>query len=372
MGGNESRSRVASVSAPPRVRSASSVSLPASLASRKAGNLGQNLKAFLRDSNLSGLEYRLRLAGYYTMEDLLKTNEENLKASGLTPLMTNRLITALAEYHRNKPPRSGAPSRQARPEANAGKRPPQQRLVVHKRNVKRTRSEDQSPYDHGPPVQVKLLSAADTPDAHLIARHNSSDQFDAAAGRRLSIMASKGSSLQRNLSLPEGLCGGVALGDTAALCDLLRRWYSCPVIIGCPPVFTASSSLAEAVSSEDCDEASGALGLLCQMYSQQPRLRSSSGDLEWVVKALQLWYDDILIAERGCRLIKYLARGEVFPLPSPVPHPSPPPPPVPGGDTIPSGAMLAVLDVMCSHPNEVTVQLQSYLAAANIGRTGQW
>ena len=315
---NESRPHAASVSAPPRARLASSASLPGSLADRKPANLGHGLKSFLRDSNLSGLEYRLRLAGYYTMEDLLKTNEDRLKASGLTPLMTSRLIKALTDYHRNKP-RSAAPLKPVRQGANIRQIPPQEALAIRKRNVKRTTSQGQSTSDNGPPprnaAQVKLLSPADTPDAHFVARYNSSDQLDGAASRRWSIAVSKGSSLQSSLSLPEGLCACVATTSSLPI-----RSYSCPVVVNCPPSFSASSSLAEAVLSEDYDEAAQALKLLCQTYSQQPELKtvlSGFDCLELTVKALQLWYEDVSIAERGCRFIKLLTRGKLHLLPSP-------------------------------------------------------
>eukprot|EP00731_Ephydatia_muelleri_P027468 Em0019g341a len=286
--------------APPRIRSSSSSSVPGSLAGATVGNLGNNLKAFLRSSNLSGLEYRLRIAGFYTMEDLLKTNEEKLKASGLTPLMTSRLIAALSDYHRNKPAKLGPHPSVVRhvtnqTGANVGQKRPEERLAVRKQNVRRTHSQGVSPNDAQAPAtrrsaaQVKLLSPADVPDAHLIARDDASDRPDGAA-----------------------------------------------------------TALAKAVSNEDSDEAAHELKLMCQMYSQQPQLKPTSNDLELVVKTLQLWYEDVQIAERGCQLIKQLTRGV---------------------DTIPCGAMLAVLDAMCSHPNEVKVQLQAYLAAANIGRT---
>ena len=61
-------------------------------------SVDKSLKVFLRISNLSGLEYRLRLAGYYTLGDLLSTNVELLCAGGITSLMARRLLNALDEY----------------------------------------------------------------------------------------------------------------------------------------------------------------------------------------------------------------------------------------------------------------------------------
>lgn len=61
-------------------------------------SLDRSLKAFLRSSNLPGMEYRLRLAGYNSLSDLLDADVETLAAHGFTPLMANRLLGALEEY----------------------------------------------------------------------------------------------------------------------------------------------------------------------------------------------------------------------------------------------------------------------------------
>lgn len=61
-------------------------------------SLDRSLKAFLRSSNLPGLEYRLRLTGYNTLSDLLNASEAQLCASGLTPLLARRLLVALDDY----------------------------------------------------------------------------------------------------------------------------------------------------------------------------------------------------------------------------------------------------------------------------------
>ncbi len=65
---------------------------------RRLKSLDRSLKTFLRLSNLPGLEYRLRMAGYYTVVDLLDASEDTLKARGFTPLMARRLMTALYDY----------------------------------------------------------------------------------------------------------------------------------------------------------------------------------------------------------------------------------------------------------------------------------
>ena len=61
-------------------------------------SLDRGLKAFLRSSNLPGLEYRLRLAGYNSLSDLLDADVDALCAHGFTPLMARRLLRALDDY----------------------------------------------------------------------------------------------------------------------------------------------------------------------------------------------------------------------------------------------------------------------------------
>lgn len=63
-------------------------------------SLDRSLKAFLRASNLPGLEYRLRLAGYQRLDDLLDTDAEKLSSQGFTKLMSRRLMTSLDNYLR--------------------------------------------------------------------------------------------------------------------------------------------------------------------------------------------------------------------------------------------------------------------------------
>ena len=69
-----------------------------SVSKRPFSSLDRNLKVFLRASNLPGLEYRLRLARYHTLSDLLDTSVEELCARGFTMVMARRLLNALGEY----------------------------------------------------------------------------------------------------------------------------------------------------------------------------------------------------------------------------------------------------------------------------------
>ena len=61
-------------------------------------SLDRNMKVFLRASNLPGLEYRLKLAGYRTFHDLLTTDRATLEARGFTAIMAQRLMSAVSEY----------------------------------------------------------------------------------------------------------------------------------------------------------------------------------------------------------------------------------------------------------------------------------
>ena len=61
-------------------------------------SLDRSLKSFLRASNLPGLEYRLKLAGYQCLDDLLDANVEMLVSYGFTRLMAKRLMTSLDTY----------------------------------------------------------------------------------------------------------------------------------------------------------------------------------------------------------------------------------------------------------------------------------
>ena len=72
-------------------------------------SLDKSLKMFLRANNLSGLEYRLRLAGYYSLGDLLSANVELLCAEGITCLMARRLLNAVDDHiHRHVELEEGA------------------------------------------------------------------------------------------------------------------------------------------------------------------------------------------------------------------------------------------------------------------------
>lgn len=61
-------------------------------------SLDRSLKVFLRASNLPGMEYRLKLAGYHSLDDLLDTDAEMLTSQGFTRLMAKRLMTSLDSY----------------------------------------------------------------------------------------------------------------------------------------------------------------------------------------------------------------------------------------------------------------------------------
>lgn len=73
-------------------------------------SLDFSLKRFLKASNLPGLEYRLRLAGFFTVTDLLGARIEDLVSGGFTMIMARRLLSALDEYiHRHLDLSEGMP-----------------------------------------------------------------------------------------------------------------------------------------------------------------------------------------------------------------------------------------------------------------------
>ena len=147
-------------------------------------SLDRSMKSFLRASNLSGLEYRLRLAGYHTFHDLLSADRETLESKGFTGIMARRLLRAVSDYLRRQLSRSEEerlPFRlvrrgqriQTEPSDNMRDNPNYRR-----RNVKRQKSsgEDSGRKATGggvlhltqTPSQVRLMAESDLNLQHLI------------------------------------------------------------------------------------------------------------------------------------------------------------------------------------------------------------
>ena len=106
--------------------------------------LDRSLKSFLRTSNLSGLDYRLKIAGYNTFNDLLEADAHTLVRKGFTGLMARRLIGAVEEYLR-KQGRPMQPYQVVRRGAQIKEEPSEGVKALPtfgKRNVKRKVSEE--------------------------------------------------------------------------------------------------------------------------------------------------------------------------------------------------------------------------------------
>ena len=153
-------------------------------------SLDRNMKAFLRASNLPGLEYRLKLAGYRTFHDLLTTDRETLEASGFTAIMAQRLMNAVSEYIDRQLQRSEAerlpfrlvrrgqriqtePSESMKDNPNYQKRNVKRRKLVEdpwKRglNISLSDAHHTPRQTHQRPSQVRLMSESDLQRQHLL------------------------------------------------------------------------------------------------------------------------------------------------------------------------------------------------------------
>ena len=150
-------------------------------------SLDRSMKAFLRASNLPGLEYRLRLAGYHTFHDLLSADQQTLEARGFTGIMSQRLLRAMSEYIRRQLSRSEEerlPFRLVRRGQRIRTEPSEsmrENPNYQKRNVKRQKSSGGeepgrkmatawSPVASAQiiPSQVRLMAESDLELQHLI------------------------------------------------------------------------------------------------------------------------------------------------------------------------------------------------------------
>lgn len=129
-------------------------------------SLDRSLKAFLRASNLPGLEYRLRIAGYNGLSDLLDADVDTLCAHGFTPLMAHRLLGALDEYlvrHLDQSEGLPVPFQMVRKGQKINSAPTDKMKALPtfgKRNVKRQRQPDLPKMARrrvGPPKGVKVI-----------------------------------------------------------------------------------------------------------------------------------------------------------------------------------------------------------------------
>lgn len=153
-------------------------------------SLDRSMKVFLRTSNLPGLEYRLKLAGYRTFRDLLNTDRETLEAKGFTGIMAQQLMNAVLEYVQRQVYRSEEerlPFRLVRKGQRLQTEPSESMKGnpnYQKRNFKRHKSvEDQAKGSHNigrvahrdiskssrqAPSQVRLMTKDDLQLQHLL------------------------------------------------------------------------------------------------------------------------------------------------------------------------------------------------------------
>lgn len=144
-------------------------------------SLDRSMKVFLRASNLPGLEYRLRLAGYHTFHDLLSTDRQTLESKGFTGLMATRLLRAISAYLLRQLSRSEEerlPFRLVRRGQRIQTDPSEsmrENPNFRKRNFKRQKSSGEDGTRKGPggswsqiPSQVRLMRESDLELQHLI------------------------------------------------------------------------------------------------------------------------------------------------------------------------------------------------------------
>ena len=148
-------------------------------------SLDRNMKVFLRASNLPGLEYRLKLAGYRTFHDLLTTDRETLEAKGFTGIMAQRLMAAVIEYLNRQIHRSEEeqlPFRLVRKGQRLQTEPSESMRDnpnYRKWNVKRQKSSGDETTKKGPqgsvpltstqtPSHIRLMSKSDLQVQHLL------------------------------------------------------------------------------------------------------------------------------------------------------------------------------------------------------------
>ena len=150
-------------------------------------SLDRSMKAFLRASNLPGLEYRLKLAGYRTFADLLRTNREALVASGFTGIMARQLMNAVEHYRAHGQSEQLLPFQLVRRGQRLPKEPSERMKLnpnFRKQNLKRSKSLDGASKTRRPastvggavlgsktaqgPSKVRVMSRDDLALQHLL------------------------------------------------------------------------------------------------------------------------------------------------------------------------------------------------------------
>ena len=326
---------------------------------RRLKSLDRSLKAFLRASNLPGLEYRLRLGGFYSVDDLIGVDMATLGQRGFTALMAKRLIAALDQYisrhlegpqlpfqvvrkgqkmrleptdsmrsmptfgKRNKKRRSSLPGAAHKP-AKAGKPAP-----VHAPSIIRLMSDEMLkseryvlPLSPSPepgsaprPTAPPLARGASTPTSE-IADFNL--RYAANMSRFNTAAAFPPEPLRRTASMPRDFRWyGGQVDETDPFYWQLHhhvRHYSCPAALvsltTCLPA-TVQSLLGTVESGLDADAVFCALQQLvlrCKRSSSHRRRALQLGGVGAAAGALQRMCEYPGMAEEGCRLLKLLTR----------------------------------------------------------------
>ena len=313
-------------------------------------SLDFSLKHFLRASNLPGLEYRLRLAGFYTVTDLLGTDVSELVSSGFTALMARRLLLALDEYVCKQLERRGAlplPFQLVRPGGKISSEPTDKMKAVPtfgKRNVKRASlpegSRKQTSGSAGSFGQssgrsmavIRLMEEELPPAVHF--PHSLRDleeggggegvgpggadepDFRSAEWRRRSLSFNSAplpEPLRRTLSVPADYCWNCPNGEIWDT-DTRVRHYSCPPSLSSTAISTVTAeSLVSAVAgSEDAGEACASMQQLlirCR-WEEGRREAVRVGGVEAVLVAMTRYCEVADVAELCCRLLSLLCRED--------------------------------------------------------------
>ena len=327
---------------------------------RRLKSLDRSLKAFLRASNLPGLEYRLRLGGFYTVDDLIGVDMVTLGQRGFTALMAKRLITALDDYisrHLEGPRlpfqvvRRGQqmklqPTDSMRSMPTFGKRnvkrrtslqgvahkpaKPAKPAAVHAPTKIRLMTDEMlkmeryvlplSPSPEPAPAPVvpsapPLVRGASTPTSE-IADHNL--RYAANMSRFNTAAAFPPEPLRRTASVPSDFRWyGGQIDETDPFYWQLHhhvRHYSCPaalVSLTTRPLATVQSLLSTVESGLDADAVFSALQQLVLRCKRSPSHRRRAlqlGGVGAVAGALQRMCEYPGTAEEGCRLLKLLTR----------------------------------------------------------------
>ena len=330
---------------------------------RYLDSLELSLKQFLRASNLPGLEYRLRLAGFYSVSDLVEARESDLVASGFTMIMARRLLTALVEYLRRHFDRTGGPTlpfQLVRPGQKITSEPSEKMKAIPtfgKRNVKRSKPQtDKRPHPSPAatvsslgrsagrksaavirlmdqeslgthhfappsslPVQEEEEEEEETEEAGGGNREDTDLNRVYLGGRNLPLSVSH-KPLRRTMSVPADYRYRWSSTDLDIHTHIRVRHYSCPpsLVYMATDAFsmaTMTSLVGTLFTSDDVEAVCAVLQVMAVKCRREDERREAVrvGGVEAVVVALEKHCEVADLAESCCRLLRLLTRtgGEV-------------------------------------------------------------